>query len=169
MANDAHADLFVSLHCNANRSSKENGFEVYSVSEKATDPEAENLARFENASLELEGKSPSDEEAALILRAMSKTENLNTSAELASLVSRALQKRVDLAPRGAKQAAFYVLRGTDAPAILVEMGFVTNSRDEAKLETRRYRRRIVDGVYAGLIDFAKRQGWLGQAPPRSGK
>jgi N-acetylmuramoyl-L-alanine amidase len=40
------------------------------------------------------------------------------------------------------------------------MAFVSNRRDEAKLGSRRYRSRIVDGVYAGLVDFAKRQGWL---------
>ncbi len=167
MANDARADIFVSLHCNANRNRKEHGFEVYSVSENATDPEAARLAEAENASLELEGKSPADEEAALILRAMSKTENINASAELAALVSRDLGKRVDLTPRGVKQAAFYVLRGTDAPAILVEMGFVTNRRDQAKLGTQAYRRRLLDGVYAGLLDYAKRQGWLDPAQSRS--
>lgn len=167
MANDARADLFVSLHCNANRNRKEHGFEVYFVSENATDPEAARLAEAENASLELEGKSPADEEAALILRAMSKTENINASAELAALVFRDLGKRVDLTPRGVKQAAFYVLRGTDAPAILVEMGFVTNRRDQAKLGTQAYRRRLLDGVYAGLLDYAKRQGWLDPARRRS--
>jgi len=167
MANDARADIFVSLHCNANRNRKEHGFEVYFVSENATDPEAARLAEAENASLELEGKSPADEEAALILRAMSKNENINASAELAALVSRDLAKRVDLTPRGVKQAAFYVLRGTDAPAILVEMGFVTNRRDQAKLGTQAYRRRLLDGVYAGLLDYAKRQGWLDPARSRS--
>ena len=167
MANDARADIFVSLHCNANRNRKEHGFEVYFVSENATDPEAARLAEAENASLELEGKSPADEEAALILRAMSKTENINASAELAALVARDLGKRVDLTPRGVKQAAFYVLRGTDAPAILVEMGFVTNRRDQAKLGTQAYRRRLLDGVYAGILDYAKRQGWLDPAKSRS--
>ena len=166
-ANDARADLFVSLHCNAHRNPKENGFEVYSLSEQASDPEAARLAEFENSSLQLEGKSPSDESAALILHAMGKTENINASAELAALVSRALSRRVDLTARGVKQASFYVLRGTDAPAVLVEMAFVSNRRDEARLETRRTRRKIVDGIYAGLVDYAKRQGWLGQAKGRS--
>ena len=162
IANEAHADLFVSLHCNAHRSARENGFEVYFLSEKASDPEAARLAQFENSSLTLEGKSPADEEAAVILQAMSKTENINAASELAALVARALHQRVDLAPRGVKQAAFYVLRGTDAPAILLEMAFVSNGRDAAKLGTKRFRRRLVDAVYAGLLDYAKRQGWLGK-------
>ncbi|MFA6002870.1 MAG: N-acetylmuramoyl-L-alanine amidase [Elusimicrobiota bacterium] len=160
IANDIGADIFISMHCNASRNSKEGGFEVYFLSEKASDPEAERLAEFENSVLQLEGKSPQDEQAGQILRAMSKTENINSSSELAALVTRSLKKRVDLDNRGVKQAGFYVLRGTDAPAILVEMAFLTNRRDEAKLQTKRYRRRIVDGLYAGLLDYAKRQGWL---------
>jgi N-acetylmuramoyl-L-alanine amidase len=160
VANDGHADLFISLHCNAHRDPKENGFEIYFMSEKASDPEAERLAQFENSSLDLEGKPPADAQADMILHAMTKTESINAASELAALVARDLHKRVDLAPRGVKQAGFYVLRGTDAPAILVEMAFVSNRRDEAKLGSRRYRSRLVDGIYAGLVDFAKRQGWL---------
>ena len=166
IANEGHADLFVSLHCNAHRSAKENGFEVYFMSEKASDPEAERLAQFENSSLELEGKTLADVQADLILHAMTKTESINAASELATLVARDLHRRVDLAQRGVKQAGFYVLRGTDAPAILVEMAFVSNRRDEAKLGSRRYRSRLVDGIYAGLVDYAKREGWL-QASARS--
>ena len=47
------------------------------------------------------------------------------------------------------------------------MGFVTNRRDQAKLGTQAYRRRLLDGVYAGLLDYAKRQGWLDPAQSRS--
>ena len=160
IANEGHADLFVSLHCNAHHNSQENGFEVYFVSEKASDPEAERLAQLENSSLELEGKTPADAEADLILHAMTKNESINAASELAALVARDLHRRVDLVQRGVKQAGFYVLRGTDAPAILVEMAFVSNRRDEAKLGSRRYRSRLLDGIYAGLVDYAKRQGWL---------
>ena len=160
IANEGKADLFISLHCNAHRNSKETGYEVYFMSEKASDPEAERLAQFENSSLELEGKAPADAEADLILHIMGKTESINAAAEFAALVDRSLRRRVDLAPRGVRQAGFYVLRGTDAPALLIEMAFLSNRKDEAKLENRRYRSRIVDGVYAGLVDYAKRKGWL---------
>lgn len=159
LANEFGADLFLSLHCNASPSPKDSGFEVYSLSEKASDPDAERLAEFENSALQLEGKSVAGEEARAILQAMGKTENVNSGAELAALMSRALGKRVAVSNNGAKQAAFYVLRGTDAPAVLLEMAFISNKKDEAKLESRRFRRRLVDGVYAGVLDYAKRQGW----------
>ncbi|MBI3564145.1 MAG: N-acetylmuramoyl-L-alanine amidase [Elusimicrobia bacterium] len=159
-ANDLDADLFVSLHCNANRSRRETGFEVYSVSERASDPEAEALAASENAALELEGKKPEEEAAKLILLAMTKTEMLNESAPFAALVERSIARRAGVSDRGAKQAGFYVLRGTHAPAILVEMAFVSNPKDEAQLGSRRFRRKMAEGVAAGIADYARKKGWL---------
>jgi N-acetylmuramoyl-L-alanine amidase len=159
-ANDLDADLFVSLHCNSAFSHKEHGFEVYSVSETASDPEAERLAAVENSALELEGKNPQDETAKGILLAMTKTEMINESAPFAALVERAIGKRVDVPDRGQKQAGFYVLRGTHAPAILVEMAFVSYPKDEAELGSRRFRRKMVEGVAAGIGDYARKKGWL---------
>ena len=160
MANEKNADLFVSLHCNAAGSKRENGFEVYSVSETASDPAAEALAAAENAVLELEGKNPQDETAKMILLAMTKTEMINESAAFSALSAKAIGKRVDVAARGAKQAAFYVLRGTHAPAILVEMAYVSHAKDEAKLTSRRFRRTMAEGIASGIADYARRQGWL---------
>ncbi len=159
-ANDIDADLFVSLHCNASGNSRETGFEVYSVSERATDPEAEALAAAENAALELEGKKPEEEAAKLILLAMTKTEMVNESAPFAALVERAIGKRVSISNRGVKQAGFYVLRGTHAPAILVEMAFVSHAKDEAALGSRRFRRKMAEGVAAGIADYARKKRWL---------
>lgn len=167
LANEFGADLFVSLHCNANPNSREEGFEVYFLSEKASDPEAARLADFENSVLELEGKDPRGEAAAAaLLGELAKTENINASSELAGLLVRSVDKRVDLNGRGVKQAGFYVLRGTHAPAVLVEMAFLSNRKDESKLESRRFRRKLVDGLYAGILEFSKRQGWT--AAPRDG-
>ena len=160
IANDLDADLFVSLHCNAASSKRERGFEVYSVSETASDPEAERLAAAENAALELEGKKPEDEAAKQILLAMTKTEMINESAPFAALVERSIGKHVDVSDRGQKQAGFYVLRGTHAPAILVEMAFVSHPKDEAQLGSRRFRRKMAEGVAAGIADYARKKGWL---------
>ncbi len=159
-ANKRDADLFISLHCNAAGNKRENGFEVYSVSETASDPEAEALAAKENSVLELEGKNAQDETAKMILLAMTKTEMINESAAFSALAAKAIAKRADVEARGAKQAAFYVLRGTHAPAILVEMAFVSHAKDEAKLASRRFRRSMAEGIAAGVADYARRQGWL---------
>lgn len=159
-ANDIDADLFVSLHCNATRNRRENGFEVYSVSETASDPAAEELAAAENAVLELEGKKPEDELAKQVLLAMTKTEMINESPQLAVLVEREVAKRAEVDDRGAKQAGFYVLRGTHAPAVLVEMAYLSHSKEEAKLGSRRFRRKVAEGVAAGIADYARKKGWL---------
>lgn len=160
IANEAAADLFISLHCNGSSNGAETGYEVYFLSEKASDPGAERTAEMENSVLTLEGKSIEEERAEGILHAMQATENINSASELAALVIKALEGRVDLDNRGVKQAAFYVLRGTYVPAILVEMAFVTNKKDEAKLDSKRYRRRLVEGIHAGVLDYARRRGWL---------
>ncbi len=159
-ANDLSADLFVSLHCNAAGNHRETGFEVYSVSERASDPEAEALAASENAALELEGKKPEEEDAKLILLAMTKTEMVNESAPFAAFVEREIGKRIGVPDRGQKQAGFYVLRGTHAPAILVEMAFISHAKDEAQLGSRRFRRRLAEGVAAGVAEYARKKGWL---------
>ena len=118
------------------------------------------MAEIENSVLAFEGKAAHEEEASPILLAMTKTEHINEASELSGFLSKMLTKKLDIDNRGIKQAAFYVLRGTNAPAVLFEMAFVSNQKDETKLESAKYRRRIVDGVYAGLLAFAKYQGWL---------
>ena len=95
----------------------------------------------------------------MLLQAMAKTEFMNDAAELAGLFTKELPKQVDLKDRGVKQAAFYVLRGTNAPAVLVEMGFLSNSGDEVRLATKRFRRNLVDGLYTGVLDYAQRHHW----------
>ncbi len=164
-ANQYGADLFISIHCNAHSSRAESGYEIYFLSERASDPEAERLAEFENSVLALEGEEEMEDGAASVLYALAKTEFINEAAELAGLMTQSLAKRVDIANRGVKQAAFYVLRGANAPAVLVEMGFLSNSRDEAKLQSRKYRRKIVEGLYAGIVEFTRRKN----STPRGGR
>ncbi|MFA6030973.1 MAG: N-acetylmuramoyl-L-alanine amidase [Elusimicrobiota bacterium] len=160
LSNEWGADLFVSLHCNAHPSRAENGFEIYFLSERASDPEAERLAEFENSVLALEGKGEVEDEAAEVLYQLARTEFINDASELSGVMEKTLKKRVELADRGVKQASFYVLRGANAPAVLVEMGYVTNPQDETKLESKKFRRKLAEGIYAGLLDFARRKDWL---------
>ncbi len=160
ISNDFNADLFVSIHCNASDERSLSGFEVYFLSERASDPEAERLAEFENSVLAMEGEDVVLDEASEVLYAMARTEFLNDAGVLAGLMTRSLSKRVDLRNRGVKQAAFYVLKGANQPAVLVEMAFLSNGRDEAKLQSKKYRRKLVEGMYAGILEFARRKNWL---------
>jgi N-acetylmuramoyl-L-alanine amidase len=157
-ANEAGADLFISLHCNAHARRSETGYEIYFLSERASDPEAQRLAEFENSVLALEEGGGADEAAGL-LYALARTEFINDAAELSGLMAQALSRRVDLANRGVKQASFYVLRGANAPAVLVEMAFLSNPKDEERLRSEKYRRRIVEGLVDALLEYARRKGW----------
>jgi N-acetylmuramoyl-L-alanine amidase len=165
-ANKKKADLFISVHCNAALSSKSNGFEVYFLSERATDEAAAGVARRENASIELEG--PADKvqaKVAQLLWSLAKTETLNESSELAALVHKHAQKRLDVDSRGVKQAGFYVLKWAQMPAVLVESAFITNPREEGLLRSSRYVDKVAAAVVQGVKDYEKRktQARLGKA------
>lgn len=158
IANKAKADLFISVHCNAGLNAASNGFEIYFLSEKATDDEAAAVARRENAVIELEGlggKARGKVEE--LLWALARNEHINESSTVAAHIARQADKRLGSLNRGVKQAGFYVLRGTAMPAVLVESAFITNPKEEGLLRSARYRQRIVDAVYAGLLDYEKRK------------
>ena len=158
-SNEFGADLFISLHCNGHSRKSETGYEIYFLSERASDPEAQRLAEVENSVLSLEKKDGVEDEAANLLYALARTEFINDSAQLSGLIDKALEPRVDLANRGVSQAQFIVLRGANSPAALVEMAFVSHRGDADKLQSSRYRKKIVEGVADGILEFAKRKGW----------
>jgi N-acetylmuramoyl-L-alanine amidase len=158
IANAQNADLFISIHCNASLSAKLKGFEVYFVSEKASDPHADAVARFENASLVLEGKPvPTPRQVAAVLRSLVKTANLNESSALGSLIDKHLGTQLLEPSLGVKQAAFYVLRGAEMPAILIETGFLSNAEEEKLLQNDTFRQKLIGGIAAGVEAYDERK------------
>lgn len=158
IANKHKADLFVSIHCNAAISRRSRGFEIYFLSEKATDEAAAAVARRENAVVELEGVSgKAKQKLQELLWSLARTETMNESSEIAALISRQVGQRAGVPNRGVKQAAFYVLRGANMPAVLVESGFITHPREEGLLRSGRFHKKLVDAVYAGILDYEKRK------------
>jgi N-acetylmuramoyl-L-alanine amidase len=154
IANENNADLFISVHCNANLDRNVSGFEIYYLSEKATDSEAAATAVLENSVLELEGK-PSKKRARLqeILWSMTMTTFMNESSELSAFISSQAGGRLKIPGRGVKQASFYVLRGTQMPSVLVESAFLSNYSEEAKLCTKNFRVSVADSIYEGVIRY----------------
>jgi len=158
LANSQNADLFISIHCNASLSSKLKGFEVYFLSERASDPHADAVARFENAPLALEGKPvPSPNQVAAVLRSLVKTANINEASALGSLIDRHVGERLSEPSLGVKQAAFYVLRGAEMPAVLVETAFLTNPKEEKLLQNESFRQKFVEGLAAGVAAYDERK------------
>ncbi len=158
IANREKADVFISVHCNASFSSKETGFEVYFLSETASDAAAEAVAKLENAVIQLEDAASAKKyEVDKILISLETNIYMNQSSEICGLIKREVEKSVSIIKtNGVKQANFHVLRGTRMPAILLETAYISNSGEEKKLSDRRLRNNIVDAWARGILTYEKR-------------
>jgi len=152
IANMKKADLFISLHVNAHRDRRIHGLETYFLN-MATDERAVMVAARENATSE---KNISDLQT--ILNDLMLNTKINESSRLAHNVqegmvvnSRKSYKRIK--SLGVKQAPFYVLIGAQMPAILVEVGFLTNSNERRRLVSKKYQQRVAEGIYAGISSY----------------
>jgi N-acetylmuramoyl-L-alanine amidase len=158
IANEQRGDLFISIHCNANINRKIGGFEVFLLSERASDAEALATANLENSVIELEGKpSPQLARIQRMLWSMMQNEYLNESAELSSFIAAVAPGRLKIQNRGVKQAGFYVLRGTQMPAVLVEVAFISNYSEEARLKDRRFQQSAAQSIYDGVLRYYDRK------------
>ena len=158
IANKNKADLFVSVHCNANLKRTASGFEIYFLSEKASDTEAISTETLENSVIALEDKS--DEKKTVLqnmLWSMVVNEYINESSELSSFVVAEASGRLKIPNRGIKQANFYVLRGTQMPSVLVETAYISNYTEEAKLATSSFQKSVADSIYEGIKKYYARK------------
>ena len=159
-ANAAHADVFLSLHCNASRSPSAHGTEVYYLSLDASDRAAAALAESENR-VEAAGTKTAETNAAvrdldLILWDLAQNQHLAASERLAEIVQADFNRLLSITTRGVKQAPFRVLIGVNAPAVLVEVAFITNPEEEKKLGSEEFRRQTAETLSGSLDAFFKR-------------
>jgi N-acetylmuramoyl-L-alanine amidase len=158
VANEARADLFVSIHANGAEARAARGVETYFASLEASDEAAKRLAIAENeafggaAAPATTGSDP----LAAILGDMIATEHLVDSQEFARLALEQLAAGDATHSRGVKQAPFVVLMGVEMPAALVEIGFITNVREEAVLTRAAERDRIAKGLAAAVAEYGRR-------------
>jgi N-acetylmuramoyl-L-alanine amidase len=158
IANDARADLFVSIHANASEARAAKGIETFFVSLDATDDASRKLAQEENAAFAKTGGPAALEGDPLlqILGDMIATEHLVESQEFARLALGELLSKKGAISRGVKQAPFVVLMGVQMPASLVEIGFITNAREEGALATDAERERIAENLASAVRQFGRR-------------
>jgi N-acetylmuramoyl-L-alanine amidase len=158
-ANRQHADLFVSIHANAHREASTDGVETYFLSSEATDSAARQVAALENGVVQLEQPTGRGAGQVDIVKAilwdLAQSEFQVESSRLAEVVHDSMTQTLRISNRGVKQAGFYVLGGAAMPAILLEIGFVTNPREERKLKDTKYRDEIARAIYAGLAEYKR--------------
>jgi N-acetylmuramoyl-L-alanine amidase len=154
IANRENADLFISIHANSSRSRRASGFEVYYLA-PASDEEARALAAAENYPLGIAEKIPDDTAVQATIWDLLYSENRKDSIQLAKNIIRALNKKMGTRNRGIKSANFYVLRGAQMPAILVEVGFISNRYEESKLKTWTFKNKIADALVEGIKNYER--------------
>jgi N-acetylmuramoyl-L-alanine amidase len=156
-ANRRRADLFVSIHANAHRESASEGVETYFLSSEATDSEARQVAAEENAAGQPETPAARGRADAvrMILWDLAQSEFQLESSRLAEIVQDSMTQSLRIPNRGVKQAGFYVLGGAAMPAILIEIGFVTNPKEERRLKESRYRDEIARAIAGALTEYKR--------------
>lgn len=167
LANKKKPDLFISIHANSMPTEKQRrlnqGIETYFLSASASGEEARKTAARENAESGGQPKGPSGDTLSFILADLQRSETHADSSRLAYAVHEALIGETQAQDRGVQQAPFYVLMGLEAPAVLVEIGFVSHP-DEAKLlEAGEYQAKLAKAISAGVKQF------LTQIEARDGK
>lgn len=148
IAKEKGADLFISLHVNANTLDSVEGFETY-ILNFATDRSAMAVAARENAESDKSVAELQD-----LLQIIAKNTKIAESRALAQALHKSaltsLNKKYKVRDLGVKEAPFYVLVGTDVPSVLIEIGFLTNQADADRLAQEAYLDQIVEGLVRGL-------------------
>jgi N-acetylmuramoyl-L-alanine amidase len=151
VANNNKADLFISLHVNASVRQAVSGAEVFYLSLEDYGDAGQRVARGHSESLPVVGGGTRDIE--LVLWEMAQARYIEASAALAGAVETSLRERVSMTPRAIQQAPFRVLVGANMPAVLVEMGFITNPQQEKQLQSDEFQNSVVQGLVDAVTRF----------------
>lgn len=154
LARQAQADIFISLHADAAHNRKARGVSVFTLSDKASDKEAELLAAQENKADLVGGPDldTTDPEITSALLGMFQRESMNQSAVLAAAITRSFDG-LPTSQRGHRFAGFAVLKAPDIPSVLIEMGFLTNRKDERNLVNKGYRRDLMRRITEAVLTY----------------
>lgn len=159
IANDAHANLFISIHCNAVEGPQANGVETFVMGlDKSESNQA--VARKENAAIlkeknyqnNYDGFDPSSPESNVIF-SLYTSAYLNNSIILASKVQKNLLSSSHFTDRGVRQAGYWVLYKVAMPSILIELGFLSNANDQAFLIKQANQQKEAVAIYNAFIDY----------------
>lgn len=166
IANQYKADLFLSVHLNAAVVKDAKGSETYFLSLEASDELAKRAADTENASAPTSGAAS---DLKLILWDLAQQAYLDESSRFAQAIQEEMNSATGVSNRGVKQAPFKVLIGATMPAALVEVGFISNPEEEAKLQTAEFQSLMVEAITRAVqrykTDYETRIGLIQPAAP----
>jgi N-acetylmuramoyl-L-alanine amidase len=152
IANEAKADLFISIHANSSHDHGARGIETYYLNLKGS-PDAMEVASRENATAQQSVHDLED-----LVKKIARSEKIDESREFAADIQDSLAKRIQksykpVKDRGVRKAPFVVLIGADMPSILTEISFLSNPADEQLLKKPDHRQRVAEGLYQGVASY----------------
>ena len=155
LAREKGADLFISLHADSHNNPLTRGASVYTLSEKASDAESEALAAKENKSDIIAGVDLSKQSNVVsnILIDLAQRDTKNMSTRFASLLVRELKEQTMLLGNTHRFAGFAVLKAPDVPSVLVEMGYISSSKDEALLSSSGHQKKLARAVRQAVENY----------------
>jgi N-acetylmuramoyl-L-alanine amidase len=157
IANQRRADLFISIHVNAHRDRKREGVETFFLN-FSPDPSVVELAARENATSTKNIGQMND-----IIQKIAQNSKVDESKDLAERIQKNLVQSLSAENPKIKSlrvtgAPFWVLIGSEMPSVLVEISHLSNSGEESRLKTARYRELAVQGIYNGIMEYIKSLG-----------
>lgn len=157
IANQKQADLFISIHANANRSRKLSGIESFYLN-FSHDPSVIDTAARENATSTKNISAMRD-----IIEKIVQNSKIVESKELAESIQNGLvkclsQEYSNVKSLGVKGGPFWVLIGGEMPSVLVEISHLSNPTEEERLKSPQYRQRVAQGIYEGIVEYVNSLG-----------
>jgi N-acetylmuramoyl-L-alanine amidase len=159
IARRMNADLFISIHADSAESQDANGGTVYTLSEVASDREAQRLAARENKSNIINGLNlgGADANVSSILIDLTQRETMNVSADFAKLLLREAKPNMRMRSNSHRFASFIVLKAPDTPSILFETGYLSNADDVGFLSSPEGQQKVARSLANAIqVHFARR-------------
>lgn len=161
LANEKGADLFISIHCNAFGNHAVYGSETYvmgldKANDNLTTAKRENsVMLLEDDQTKYEGFDPESDESYILFN-LYQSAHLNSSLLLASEIEKQMKNRVGRNSRGVRQAPFWVLWQTTMPSVLVETGYLSNTKEEEELNDKLNQVYIASGIYRAIRSYKEK-------------
>lgn len=154
------ADLFISLHANSIAEPQTSGFSIYTLSQKSSDKQAEMLAQKENHAdiingVNFSGASP---DIMKTLIDLSQRDSMNSSSRFANIVIRSVREsEIKVLQNSHRYAGFAVLTAPDMSSVLIELGYLSNQKEEKQLNNLIYKRKITASLTEAIDEYFHKQ------------